>query len=85
MDTIQLGQDRPEDLDSLLEQHEYARARQVTSKYPSLDTLELQTKITGKETSYEKNIYSQARELQSGNDLLSAVELLSGALLKVPP
>ncbi|MDX2458336.1 MAG: hypothetical protein QNL87_12595 [Gammaproteobacteria bacterium] len=84
MDTIQLGQDRPEDLDSLLEQHEYARARQVTSKYPSLDTLELQTKITGKETSYEKNIYSQARELQSGNDLLSAVELLSGALLKVP-
>jgi len=84
MDTVRLGQDRPEDINNLLEQHEYARARQLTSKYPSLDTLEIQTKITNKETSYEENTYSQARELQSANDLLGAVQLLSGALQKVP-
>ena len=84
MDTVRLGQDRPEDLDRLLEQHEYARARQLTSKHPSLDTLEVQTRITGEETAYEENIYSQARELQSGNDLLGAVQLLSAALQKVP-
>jgi hypothetical protein len=84
MDTINLGQDQPKDLDSLLEQHEYARARLLTSRHPSLDTLELQTRIAAEETSYEKNIYSQARELQAGNDLLGAVQLLSGALQKVP-
>jgi hypothetical protein len=84
MDTIHLGQDRPENLDSLLEQHEYARARQLTSRHPSLDTLEIQKRITGEETAYEENIYSQARELQSGNDLLGAVQLLSEALQKVP-
>ena len=84
MDTVHFGQDRPEDLDRLLEQHEYARARQLTSKYPSLDTLEIQTRITGEETAYEENIYSQARELQAGNDLLGAVQLLSAALQKVP-
>jgi len=84
MDTIHLGQDRPENIDGLLEQHEYARARQLTSKYPSLDTLEIQTRITGEETAYEENIHSQARKLQSGNDLLGAVQLLSDALQKVP-
>jgi len=84
MDTIHLGQERPENIDSLLEQHEYARARQLTSKYPSLDTLEIQTRITSEEASYEENTYSQARELQSGNDLLGAVQLLSDALQKVP-
>jgi hypothetical protein len=84
MNTVHFGQDRPEDLDRLLEQHEYARARQLTSKHPSLDTLEVQTRITGEETAYEKKIYSQARELESGNDLLGAVQLLSAALQKVP-
>ena len=84
MDTIRIGQDRPGNLDSLLEQHEYARARQLTSKYPSLDTLAVQTRITSEESAYEENIYSQARELQSENDLLGAVQLLSDALQKVP-
>jgi hypothetical protein len=84
MDTIQLGQDRPEDLDRLLAQHEYARARQLTSKYPSLDTQEVQARVTHEEISYEEKIYSQARELESGNDLLGAVQLLSAALQKVP-
>ena len=48
MDTVRLGQDRPEDLDRLLEQHEYARARQLTSKHPSLDTLEVQIEVNEK-------------------------------------
>jgi len=84
MGAIHLGQDRPEDLDRLLEQHEYARVRQLTSKYPSLDTQEIQTRVTREEISYEEKIYSQAHELESGNDLLGAVQLLSAALQKVP-
>jgi len=84
MNTVHFGQDRPADLDRLLEQHEYARARQLTSKYPSLDTQEVQTRVTREEISYEEKIYSQAHELQSGNDLLGAVQLLSAALQKVP-
>jgi hypothetical protein len=84
MDTILLGQDRPEDLDRLLAQHEYAKVRQLTSKYPSLDTQEVQTRVTREEISYEEKIYSQAQELESGDDLLGAVQLLSAALQKVP-
>jgi len=84
METIRLGQDKPEDLDRLLEQHEYARARQLTSKYPSMDTLDVQTRITGEETAYEKQTCAEARALESGNDLLGAVQLLSAALQKVP-
>ena len=45
MDTISLGQDKPADLDKLLLQHEYARARQLTSKHASLDTRKIQTRI----------------------------------------
>jgi hypothetical protein len=84
MGTINLGQDKPEDLDRLLEQHEYARARLLTSKHPSMDTLEVQTRIAGQETSYEKETYAEARALESANDLLGAVQLLSAALQKVP-
>jgi hypothetical protein len=84
MDTIRLGQDGPEDLHRLLEQHEYARARQLTGKYTFLDTPEAQARITGEEASYEKDIYAKAHQLESENDLLSAVQLLSAALQKVP-
>ena len=84
MDTIGLSQDNPESINRLLEEHEYARARQLTSKHASLDTPELQTRISKQEASFEENTYSEARTLESGNDLLGAVQLLSSALQKVP-
>lgn len=84
MDTIRVGQDKPEDLDSLLQQHEYARARQLTSKNASLDTPGIQARIGGEEASYEQSIHTEAVALESENDLLGAVQLLSTALQKVP-
>jgi len=84
METIGFSQDNPESINRLLEEHEYARARQLTSKYAFLDTPELQARIGKQEASFEENIYSEARTLESGNDLLGAVQLLSSALQKVP-
>jgi tetratricopeptide (TPR) repeat protein len=84
MDTIRLGQDKPEDLDKLLQQHEYARVRQLTSKYASLDTVAIQTRISNDESAYEQQIHAEVLALESGNDLLGAVQLLSTALQKIP-
>lgn len=84
MDTIGLGQDKPEDLDRLLQQHEYARARQLTSKHASLDTAAIQTRISNEESAYEQQVHAEAIAMESGNDLLGAVKLLSSALQKVP-
>lgn len=84
MDSIRLGLDRPEDLQTLITQHEYARARQLTGKYPSLDTAETQTWITTRESEYEAAVFSDARTLEKDNDLLGAVQLLSDALQKLP-
>ena len=84
MDTIRLGQDKPEDLDVLLQQHEYARARQLTSRYASLDTPAVQTRISNDESAYEQQVHAEAIAMESDNDLLGAVQLLSSALQKVP-
>ena len=84
MDPIRLVQDRPEDLQPLIKQHEYARARQLTGKYPSLDTVEIQAWITSEESEYESAMFSDARALEQNNDLLGAVQLLSDALQKLP-
>ena len=84
METIRIAQDRPEDLEPLIKQHEYARARQLTGKYPSLDTVEVQAWITGQESEYEAAVFADARTLEKDNDLLEAVQLLSAALQKLP-
>ena len=84
LETIRIAQDRPDDLAPLIKQHEYARARQLTGKYPSLDTVEVQTWITGQESAYEAAVFADARALEIDNDLLGAVQLLSGALQKLP-
>ena len=84
METLRIGQDRPEDLEALIEQHEFARAQQLTSKHPSLDTVEVQTWITSQESEYEATVFSDARSLEKDNDLLEAVQMLSDALQKLP-
>ncbi len=71
-------------LQPLIKQHEYARARQLTGKYPSLDTMEIQAWITSQESEYEAAVFSDARTLEKDNDLLGAVQLLSAALQKLP-
>ncbi len=84
MISLQMAQDQPEDIQQLLEHDEFARARQLTGKYPAIDTPELQVRIATQEVAYEDNIYTWARSLESKNDLLGAVQLLSDALQKVP-
>jgi hypothetical protein len=84
VDTLRLTQDRPEDLELLLEQHEYARVRQLTGKYPSLDSPAIQQAITQQETDYVDATHTAALALESEQDLLGAVQLLSGALQRVP-
>lgn len=84
METIRIGQDKPEDLKPLVASHEYARARQLTGRYPALDTLETQAWITAQESEYEAAVFAEARALESSNDLLGAVTLLSDALQKLP-
>ncbi|MGD8619148.1 MAG: hypothetical protein PVH54_08145 [Gammaproteobacteria bacterium] len=84
MDNLGLMQDSPADIDQLLEHHEYARIRQLTSRRPDIDTPELQDLVTRLEQAYVKNTISDARALEAGNDLFSAVDLLSTALQRVP-
>lgn len=84
MQTIRMVQDTPDDIETLLMQNEYARVRHLTVKNPAIDTIELQARIAGLEASYESDILVQTQKLEESNELLSAVELLSGALLRVP-
>ena len=69
MISLQMAQDQPEDIQQLLEHDEFARARQLTGKYPAIDTPELQVRIATQEVAYEDNIYTWARSLESKNDL----------------
>jgi hypothetical protein len=82
--SMRITQDRPDDLATLLESQEFARARQLTGKYPSIDTIEVQAMITNLESAYEDKVYEQAKELGAGEDLLGAVTLLTDALQRVP-
>jgi hypothetical protein len=84
INSLQLGQDQPEDLQQLLEQNNIARARQLTGKYPAIDSPELQARISTQEAAYEDSIITRAGELESEEKLLEAVQLLSNALQKTP-
>jgi hypothetical protein len=84
MGNLYIGQDTPDDLNPLLENNEYSRARLLTGKYPSIDTPQIQEEIIHLENNYVAATVSDAKALESENDLLNAVQLLSGALQKVP-
>jgi hypothetical protein len=84
VNNIRLIQDHPDDLGVLLKNKEFARARLLTSRYPSIDTAEIQITITTLESEFEGQVYDRARELESGQNLLGAVELLTDALQKLP-
>jgi len=82
--TIRLVQDQPQQLDLLIEQHEYARARQLTGRYPEIDTPETQARINAQEQQYAAGVLGQARNRAADDDLLSAVQLLTEGLERVP-
>lgn len=84
IDNLRVLQDSPEDIEQLLEQHEYARIRQLTGRYPQIDTPVLQELISQREAAYVESAISTARSQEEENDLLGAVEGLSVALQRVP-
>jgi len=84
MSSLQLVQDQPEDIQQLLEQNEFARARRLTGKNPAIDTPELQARISTGEAAYENNIITRARQLEAEDNLLEAVQLLSNTLQRIP-
>jgi hypothetical protein len=84
MDNLRVLQDSPGDVELLLEQNEYARVRQLTSRYPDIDTQALQDEINTHEAAYVEAVITDARRQAAGNDLLGAVQNLSVALQRVP-
>lgn len=81
---IRIVEDAPGDMEALLAEHEYMRVRQLTGKYPSLDSVELQERVRSLEQAYEKSVLSEATSVEAGGDLHTAVQVLSDALQKVP-
>ncbi|HYQ71067.1 MAG TPA: hypothetical protein VET88_03955 [Gammaproteobacteria bacterium] len=84
MDNLRVLQDSPDDIEQLLEQNEYARIRQLTGRYPEIDTPVLQELISVREAAYVEVEITSAREQEARNDLLGAVQGLSVALQRVP-
>ena len=84
MNNLRVLQDSPGDIEQLLEQNEYARVRQLTGRYPEIDTQVLQDQINMREAAYVEAVVTDARRQAAGNDLLGAVQSLSVALQRVP-
>ncbi|MGB5260204.1 MAG: hypothetical protein WBO34_06735, partial [Gammaproteobacteria bacterium] len=81
---IRIVEDTPEDLETLLAENKYMRARQLTGKYPALDSLALQKRVRSLEQKYEKSVWSEATTLEADGKLHAAVQVLSDALQKMP-
>jgi len=84
MNNLRVLQDSPEDIEQLLQQDEYARIRQLTGRYPEIDTAVLQDLINMREAAYVESVMAEARRQEAENDLLGAVQSLSVALQRVP-
>ena len=84
LDTVRLGQDRPEDLQLLMDRHEYARAGQLLDKYPHLDTAERRQLLHDGISRYQDSILDSAQEKAGNDNLVGAIMVLDEALLKVP-
>lgn len=82
--TIRITEDTPADLDALIADHEYSRARQLTGKYPGLDSAELQTRLQRLEREYESATWTEANRLETADNLHEAVQVLSVALQRIP-
>lgn len=84
LDTVRLGQDRPEDLQLLMDRHEYARAGQLLERFPHLDTAERRQLLQDGISRYQDSILDSAQEKAGNDNLVGAIMVLDEALLKVP-
>ena len=84
LETVRLGQDRPEDLQTLMDRHEYARAGQLLDRYPHLDTTERRRLLHDGISRYEDTMLDSAQAKAGNDNLVDAIDVLDEALLKVP-
>ena len=84
LDTVRLGQDRPEDLQALMDRHEYARAGQLLDRYPHLDTTGRRQLLHDSISRYESTALDSAQAQAGDENLVGAIGTLDEALLKIP-
>jgi hypothetical protein len=84
LDTVRLGQDRPKDLQALMDRHEYARAGQLLDRHPHLDTEARRTQLHNNISRYEDSTLNSAQKMAGDDNLVGAIGILDEALLKVP-
>jgi tetratricopeptide (TPR) repeat protein len=84
METIRLVEDRPEDLNALLERQQYERAEQLLNQYPYLDTPEQRRTLHETIADYEDTAIREARSQEREDDLIGAVAVLDNALTNLP-
>lgn len=84
IETIRVGEDRPDDLYTLLENRQYERAEKLLNDFPYLDTLEQRAMLHTRIAEYEQVTLAEAQALESGSDLYSAIGVLDKALENLP-
>ena len=84
LNDIRIEPDRPGDLGTLMDNREYGRVEQLLIQYPYLDTPETRMELNDQTSAYETAVLSDARAMESVNDLYGANELLLEALRKLP-
>lgn len=84
LNDIRIEPDRPGDLGTLMDNREYGRVEQLLIQYPYMDTPETRMELNDQTSAYETAVLSDARAMESVNDLYGANELLLEALRKLP-
>jgi len=84
IETIRLGEDRPEDLGALMESRQYERAEQLLNDFPYLDTPDQREHLHERISDYEQATLVEAQALESGDRLYNAIEVLDKALVDLP-
>ena len=84
IDSLRAIQDRPEDIEALLEQNEFARIQRLLVRHPSLETAGLKTVMDTRISIYEDNTLADARGRVSEGGLNAAIRRLDDALYRLP-
>ncbi|MDH3899466.1 MAG: hypothetical protein OEU51_00300 [Gammaproteobacteria bacterium] len=84
IETIRLGESRPEDLNTLIESRQYERAEQLLNDFPYLDTPGQRENLHAQIAEYEQATLVEAKALVSGDNLYNALGVLDKALTNLP-
>jgi tetratricopeptide (TPR) repeat protein len=84
IDTIGRGENRPEDLNALIESRQYEHAEQLLNNYPYLDKDGRRENLHEQIAKYEQETLAEAEALESNDDLYSALGVLDEALKNLP-